>query len=366
MRFSTISVTRSWLLELAAICVCLLTACSSPPPPVTDTRSFTPTANVSFPAGGDLMYGELRQAFITVTNSTFDPILFRSVQLEGQLPFIYRSPEPLIGQLKYDDVTKQYLYNSALSGETASVFADNMLLLPGESLTVEQDIRLRFFQQKAKITFHRIPMEDVLNKIYFPKPDPHRQHRVRYRRAYQSELSSYRKGTPGTLERVVILPDSAIWDLEESENEVRINIQDNETPGAVVETTGAYVWSPVTAWTNADFWIVDDSREEQTFAVREDGSTLPLPRGDLRIFDVLDHAATDDNTVLVYRSALDDSPRRIPIDRMLDTFDEILEAQDELHPRWAEREDGTYFYGILRVTPVRAVTPEPQLDELPK
>jgi hypothetical protein len=344
----------------------LLNACTATPSPVTDTRTFTPTANITFPEGHDLMYGELRPATITVTNSTFDPVVFRSVQLKGQLPFVYRSPEPLAGMLKFEEVANRFVYNSTLNGETDSLFADNMLLLPGESLTVEQHIRLRFFQQKATILFQRVPMRDLLADVYFPTPDPHHKNQILYRNFRHSELNVYRNGSPGTLERVVILPDSAMWPMEECENEVRINIRDNNTPATIVETIGANTWSPVTAWTRADLWIVDDPQQENTVAVREDGSTFPLPRCDLRIFDVLDRAGDDDNTVLVYASALDDRPERVHAMAMLDTLDEVRTADDELHPRWAEREDGTYFYGLLRMTPARAPAPTPTPVDLPK
>ena len=332
--------------------VLLLSGCADKAPDVTPDP-LTPTAYIHFVETGPLVYGELRRARITVTNSTFQPILFRSVELEGQLPFVYRSPEPLLGELRFKDSTGHFTYDSEAEAETESVFLDNMLLLPGENLSVEQDIRLRFGRQRIKILFQRIPTFDLAEQVYFPTADPKNKDVVRFRRLRPSERKSYRSGQPGTLERVVIVPDSSRWPTEESTLTARLMIQDTGVP-TTLEGLEAFKWSKVTLWQGAGLWVVDDPRSKRIAAYEEDGTSHDLPHCDLRIFDVLDRRdrESEEVRVAIYKSATDDHPEAVHLEDMLDFFETVRKNEDELHPYWAEREDGTYFYGILRMKPV--------------
>lgn len=283
------SPSRLWLVASLAAPL----GCGGCGGPETEPRAPSPSVTLEFLDREPVRFGELREARLTVLNTTFEPILIRSIHLPEQLPFCQDLMTSLEGRLREKAVFEQFHYYPDLRGQTPRFFADDTLLFPGEQTSLEPVvIRCRLVTQGITLRYQSIPLPDLLARAYFPDDDPRGSSMLRFRRISYSQLRGYRTARPGTLGRTVLIRDADSLGVSLLHHvRVPVELSDPETPGRVVETAGASVETRVTRWHSRDLWILDDPASSETFGYREGGDPIPLPRCDLMVFDLLDRLA---------------------------------------------------------------------------
>jgi len=249
-----------------------------------------PTAVLEFLRKDPVQYGQLREARLAVINTTIEPILIRSVTLEGQLPFCLELMTSFPGRLDEKRATDTFLFSPDAPGITPRVFAGNLLLLPGESWSFEPVLlRARFFEQDVSIRHQVISQDVLLKNVYFPEDDPHRYNRLRYRLITLAGLGEYRRAGPDTLGRSVLIPRvDDLGMIRTGSSRVRIPIADPGTPAELIAAAGGSNASVVTRWERGDLWIVHDPASNRTVGIQDGNSPVSLPSCDFRIFDLLD------------------------------------------------------------------------------
>ncbi len=247
--------------------------------------------------GDPIGFGELRDARVTVSNTTAQPILIRTVSLEQQIPFCLDLQSSLRGMLRYRESINAFDLYPGYPQSTPRVFADDTLLLPGEQTVFDAvPLRARFAEQGVFVYYQIFSFPELLRLVYFPRVSRTQTSRQRYELIPYSRIQGYRDGEAGTYERTVLVPDTAgLGQIITAVTDVDVPISDPSTPADVIRRAGASPGAMVTRWQNAALWIVDDPTAGSTFAVAdptgEEGDAverIPLPRCDLRIFDLFD------------------------------------------------------------------------------
>ena len=174
--------------------------------------------------------------------------------------------------------------------------ADDTLLLPGEETTFSGlAMRARILRPKLTVRYQEMTTIDLLRSIYFPVATRVKRSRQRYAVVPYSGLREYRSGAHDSLNRTVVIPDvSELGPIVSSETVFEIPVVDPGTPREIAAASGAHFTSVVTRWHEKDLWVVDDPVADQTFGFRRAGAAdqaggrLPLPRCDLKAFDLLE------------------------------------------------------------------------------
>ena len=299
-------------------------------------------------------FGQLAEATLAVTNATVEPILLESIHLEGQLPFLAEGGVSLPGELRYRRGGDFYLYDSRTPGETPPVFAADRLLLAAESLDLRARIRVRFSRQPVEVTFRRIPMNDLLDVVYFPVMDPHDRGPLRWKRLALTKLAGFRSGQPGSIDRTVLIPDRGHWPVRSAKNSLEVFIPDAALVDRVLRGSGASAGSAITRWNTAGRWVIDDPEAGQSFALDASGQRRELPRCDLEVFDLLDGLPPGES-LPVYRSGADEPMRRLTAAQADNFLQGARARRQTVRAAWSEDGKGGFDHSLELEEEERAV-----------
>ena len=255
-----------------------------------------------------IRFGDVRDVRVTVVNSTIQPILLRSLEMENQLPFAIELQRSFDGDLRYRKGLDVFDFFPGLARRTTPrVMADDTLLLPGEQTTFG-DILIRTLvpRQKLTVRYQEMQISTLLRSVYFPVANRVRRSRQRYVIVSYSGLRDYRTGTHEALNRTVVVPNvSELGPIVSSETDFEIPIVDPTIRRKIVSASGAHHNSTVTRWNEKDIWIVDDPAADKTFGFRPAGNSnqagkrLLLPRCDLEVFDLLEGLSSDGAAMVI-------------------------------------------------------------------
>lgn len=350
MRFWTIWVTRGWararadayIATLGAAITALVASCESSPPKFPDPNVFVEIVDA---AERPVRFGELRPAKVTVFNSTVQPMLIRSISLDDQLPICLDLMASLDGRIVERKTFDAWDYQPHLPAKTPRVFADDTLLLPGEKTIFDAGlVRIRFREQGATVWWQTISVVDLLRNAFFPVRSPSTSTQ-RFGRVSYTALQSYREAQPGTLERMVLLPNiepgaAGFGSIRSTNRRTRVPIQNYDALTTAVNAVGATRnFSSATHWIGGEMWVVDDFMKKRTAAVTKDGTVMPMPRCELEIFDLFDLLGNGAEAIEVHQP----DGRRALVTSSADIFALFKSARDaghELRVETFEDEDG--------------------------
>jgi hypothetical protein len=309
-----------------------------------------PTATLEFLRKDPVQYGQLRETRLAVINTTIEPILIRSVTLEGQLPFCLELMTSFPGRLQEKRAADIFLYSPDGPGVTPRVFAGNLLLLPGESWSFAPVLlRARFFDQDVSIRYQAISQDVLLKNVYFPEDDPHRYNRLRYRLITLAGLGEYRRAEPDTLGRSVLIPRvDDLGMIRAGSSRVKIPIADPGTPAELIAAAGCSNASVVTRWDRRKLWIVHDPASERTVGIQDGNSPIPLPSCDFRIFDHMDTLPVEHAMIQVEDSR--GQIEEIPSDAYWNFLMEAQTREEKLELDTRETARGGLFHTIRAET----------------
>jgi hypothetical protein len=273
----------------------LLLGCAAPAP-----EPLRPLVSIEVLGDAPPRFGELREARISVLNTTVEPILLRSIVLEGQVPAFWELQASVKGRLRYSESNKQYVLGTVYPDLTPRVVADDTLLLPAERTVFENvPVRCRFEKQRLKLYYQSVPFPLLLECAYFPEYDPKRSQEIRFRKQPFSKLKVYGAAEPGTPGRFVVIP--RVQDFGAPvvySQEIELRLGEGTSRAELLARLGASPVSQATFWHAAGLWIIDDPEAGATFAVAEAAAASAseprtverraLPRSALEVFDLIE------------------------------------------------------------------------------
>jgi hypothetical protein len=240
--------------------------------------------SISFVEGAP-KWGDLARVRVHITNGTLGPIVLRSVDFPGQLPDRRLWLTTRAGRVHYETSRRRVVWRPWVPDETAEVFASGFLL-PAETITVERWLRVRTPVQDVVVLYQSARLNVFLPSSSELTPKRAEPRELYYREPSPSSEGNFRRGKPGSEERVVLFSAADTTPIVRRQFPIDLAWSDRDMPRAVMDELDVGA-GELSAWDGGPAWIVRRPAGGDLVVAPNEGETEIFPGFDFLVFDVL-------------------------------------------------------------------------------